>query len=282
MNHFQSKLSLVLFLFLLISISSCVSQKKGAVEQSLRAPRQQFSEGDLQKAIDGYTATIQKYPDESLVLNEFIQMLEEIKTSADIAYEAKNYVLAEQRYSILLNNSSRFKTFKNSLSFTPKYLNRRIKECLMVRSKSQANNAIESGDYKKALEIYKLATQAFPEDPSLNENLIRTVIEIYAIGEKILEREDYVQAGKMYTLLLKEHPWLKNSDAPLPFSGNTLEEVIKRCRTLLTRKGLELYREGKLKEAISVWKGILEFDPENEEIRKAIENAEEQLKKIKK
>jgi len=282
MNNFLSKLFLVLPLFFLILFSSCVSQKKGVIQQSLEAPRQQFSQGYLQKAIDGYTAELQKYPDETFVIKDFIQILEEIKTSADIAYKAKNYVSAEQRYSILLNNFSRFKTFKNSLSFTSKYLSRRIKECLFARSKIQAHNAIKSGDYTKALEIYKLTLQAFPEDPSLKENLIETVKEIHGEGEKALEREDYVQTGKRYTLLLKEHHWLKNMDAPLPFSKNTLEEGIKHCRTLLTRKGLEHYREGKLKEAISLWKGILEFDTKNEEIKKAIENAEEQLKKIKK
>jgi len=282
MNNYLSKLFLVFPLIFLVLFSSCASQKKGVIQQSLEAPRQQFSQGYLQKAIDGYTAALQKYPDETFVIKDFIQMLEEVKTSADIAYEAKNYVSAEQRYSILLNNFSRFKTFENSLSFTPKHLSRRIKECLMARSKIQARNAVKSSDYKKALEIYKLAIQAFPEDPPLKENLIGTVKEIHGEGEKALKREDYVQTGVTFALLLKEHQWLKNIDASLPFSKNTLEEGIKHCRTLLTRKGLEHYREGKLKEAISVWKGILEFDPENEEIKKAIENAEEQLKKIKK
>jgi tetratricopeptide (TPR) repeat protein len=282
MKNFQSTVFLVLPLFFLILFSSCVSPKKDVIQQSLEAPRQQFSQGYLQKAIDGYTAALQKYPDVTIVIKDYIQTLEEIKTSADNAYEAKNYVSAEQRYSILLNNFSRFKTFENSLSFTPKHLSRRIKECFMARSKIQAYNAIKSGDYTKALEIHKLAIQAFPEDPPLKESLIETINEIHGEGEKALEREDYVQTGKRYALLLKEHHWLKNMDAPLPFSKNTLEEGIKHCRTLLTRKGLEHYREGKLKEAISVWKGILEFDPENEEIKKAIENAEEQLKKIKK
>ncbi|MDH5383929.1 MAG: hypothetical protein OEY18_04395, partial [Candidatus Aminicenantes bacterium] len=224
MKNFQSTVFLVLPLFFLILFSSCVSPKKDVIQQSLEAPRQQFSQGYLQKAIDGYTAALQKYPDVTIVIKDYIQTLEEIKTSADNAYEAKNYVSAEQRYSILLNNFSRFKTFENSLSFTSKHLSRRIKECFMARSKIQAHNAIKSGDYTKALEIHKLAIQAFPEDPPLKESLIETINEIHGEGEKALEREDYVQTGKRYALLLKEHHWLKNMDAPLPFSKNTLEE----------------------------------------------------------
>jgi hypothetical protein len=45
---------------------------------------------------------------------------------------------------------------------------------------------------------------------------------------------------------------------------------------------LEQYRKGNLAEAIAVWQGILLFDPDNIEIKKAIDTATEQLKKLQK
>jgi tetratricopeptide (TPR) repeat protein len=105
---------------------------------------------------------------------------------------------------------------------------------------------------------------------------------VHEKGKKALEEEDFALAGKMYVLLLKDYPFLTKLDPSLPFSKKSLEDGIKNCRTQLTRKGLIEYREGNLKEAISIWENLLQFDPENAEIRKAIDNAKEQLKKIKK
>jgi cytochrome c-type biogenesis protein CcmH/NrfG len=57
---------------------------------------------------------------------------------------------------------------------------------------------------------------------------------------------------------------------------------LKSCGTQLTREGLEQYRKGNLKEAIAAWQGLLQFDPDNAEIRKAVDTATEQLKKLQK
>jgi hypothetical protein len=49
----------------------------------------------------------------------------------------------------------------------------------------------------------------------------------------------------------------------------------------MTRQGLEHYRKGELSAAISAWRRLLLFDPENAQIKKSIESASAQLKKIK-
>jgi hypothetical protein len=68
----------------------------------------------------------------------------------------------------------------------------------------------------------------------------------------------------------------------LSFSEKSLDDGMKICRTELNKKALEQYRKENLAEAISIWQGILIFDPENLETKKAIETATIQLKKIKK
>jgi len=278
-----SKCSLVLYFSFLLMFSSCVSQKKEvSVQPNLEVPRQHYAQGDLQKAIEGYSAALKRFPGESMVLENFSQVLEEINRSADQTFQAEDYDAAEQRYSLLLRNFPRFQTLEKRLSFDLEYLGHRIQDCLTARNKSLIQNTFDAGDFLNALEAYRLAIRAFPEENSLKQNLIEAVQEIHRSGEKALEEKAYAAAGKMYTFLLNEYQWLENLEMSISFSNESLEEGVKQCRIQLTRKGLELYRKKKLKEAISVWKSILEFDPENAEIKKAIGNAEEQLKKIKK
>jgi tetratricopeptide (TPR) repeat protein len=275
--------SLMLYFFFFLTYCSCSSPtKEVSTQPNLEIPRQHYSRGNLQKAIEGYSRALEKYPDEPIVLETYSQVLEEIKQSADNAFQSEDFALAEQRYSLLLRNFPRFQTFERMLSFDPKYLGHRIKECLIARSQAQIQHTINAGEYVNTIEVYKSVIKAYPEDISLRKNLIEEVKELHRRGEKALEEEEYAAAGKLYAFLLNENQWLINLDMPLPFSSESLGEGLKQCRIQLTRKGLELYRKEKLKEAISVWKSILEFDPENAEIRKAIGNAEEQLKKIKK
>jgi tetratricopeptide (TPR) repeat protein len=303
------KVSFISSLSFLLVFSSCASNKEKSVQQTIQDPKrteevqkpiikqpdrtdmihqiledpqQHFSQGNLQEAIDGYTEALDMYPGEPLVLEDYIRTLEEIKISADRDYKAENYQQAEEYYSVLLKNFPRFQIFEESLSFDSIYLNVRIKACLMFLKEIQAREAISAGDYEKAIDVFNEAIQTYPERDSFQKDLIETCIDMHERAKKALEREDFVLAGKMYFLLLKEYAFLAKLDPSLPFSKESLEDGIKDCRTQLTRKGLIEYREGNLKEAISIWENLLQFDPENAEIRKAIDNAKEQLKKIKK
>ena len=52
------------------------------------------------------------------------------------------------------------------------------------------------------------------------------------------------------------------------------------CRESLTKAGLAEYRKGNLEKAIAVWESLLVFDPDNAEIKKAVETAKTQLNEI--
>lgn len=279
----MNKTLLILSLFVLLAGFSCSLQKKDVSTQpSLEEARQHIAQNNAQKAIESYSIALQNHPDDKAILKGYIQILEEIKMSADEAFEAANYIQAESRYSTLLKNSPRFTTFKNTLSFDNRWLTLRIKECELNEIRIRVQEAMENGDYNAALDAHKKGLQTFPGWEILEENLNKTVGEIHTIGNKALAEEDYATAGLSYSALLNNYPWIKKSASPLPITSSALQNRIKRCRTQLTRMGLLQYREGKLKEAISIWKGILKFDPQNEKITKAVANAEEQLKKIKK
>lgn len=278
-----SKYSLILYFLFFLVFSSCTTHESiVSTQPNLEEPRQDYARGDLQKAIEGYSAALKNYPDETIVLEDYSHVLEEIRQSADNAFHSEDFTLAEQRYSLLLRNSPRFQTIENNLSFDTEYLGHRIKDCLIALGRGSLQNTFDADDYVNALEAFRPAIQAFPEDSSLKNNLVLALKDLHRRSEKALEKKEYAVAGKMYALLLNENHQLKDLDMSIPFSSESLEDGIKQCRIQLTRKGLELYREEKLKDAVSVWKSLLEFDPENTEIIKAVGNAEEQLKKIKK
>jgi tetratricopeptide (TPR) repeat protein len=278
-----SKYSLILFFLFFLVFSSCTSHESiVSTQPNLEGPRQDYARGDLQKAIEGYSAALKNYPDETAVLEDYSKVLEDIRQSADNAFHSEDYTLAEQRYSLLLRNSPRFQTIENNLSFDTEYVGHRIKDCLIAQGRGSVQNTFDADDYMNALKAFRPAIQAFPEDSSLKNNLAEALKDLHRRSEKALEKEEYAVAGKMYALLLNENHQLKDLDMSIPFSSESLEDGIKQCRIQLTRKGLELYREEKLKEAVSVWKSLLEFDPGNTEIIKAVGTAEEQLKKIKK
>jgi hypothetical protein len=52
-----------------------------------------------------------------------------------------------------------------------------------------------------------------------------------------------------------------------------LDVKIENCRKILFENGLERYRSGNLPQAISIWRSILRFDPENPEVKKAVDTA---------
>jgi tetratricopeptide (TPR) repeat protein len=269
-------------LALVLVFSSCVSTKGGSLQQDLDQQEQYIASGEPQKAIDGYNTTLKKYPDEAVVVQSYIQTLERMKTSADKAYKAQRYTSAIQTYTVLSKNFHHFKSFEKSLSFDAKYINRRLRESRIGRSKILARNGLKSGDYMKAIEAFSASLQYYPKDKDLKNSFGATVTEIHSIGEKALKSSHHITAGKAYSALLRKYSLIEKSAANLPFSKKTAESGLKQCQNILMRKGLEQYRKGNLDAAIAIWKDILKFDPDDVEVKKAIQNAESQLKKIKK
>jgi hypothetical protein len=61
-----------------------------------------------------------------------------------------------------------------------------------------------------------------------------------------------------------------------------LDKAIETCRKILFEDGLEKYRSGNLSQAISIWRNILTFDPENLEVKKATDKAIRQARNLEK
>jgi tetratricopeptide (TPR) repeat protein len=265
-----------------VLLTSCVSHRKVSFYPLIFRSQQHLQAGNFQKAIDTCQATSEEYPEAQTVLDNYVKILREINNSAERFFEMKDYPSAIRIYSLLLKNWTRIQKFEKSLPFSHESLNMRLRDSRNRVSEAQARQAFEAGDSDKAVEIYKTRYLENPDDTGWLGNFVALLEEIKRVADGALSKENFVSAGRSYSILLKSFPSFDKFKASLSFSETSLDEGIKNCRTELNKKALELYRKEKLAEAISIWQNILTFDPENLETKKAIETATLQLNKIKK
>jgi len=142
----------------------------------------------------------------------------------------------------------------------------------------QAQMYIDTNSFKKALEIYSVMYSKFPDNSDLRRNYIKAIEYSKKTADTAYGRGDFASAGLIYHILLHNHAHVRDFADSLSFKKDFLHARIHNCSKTLTGEGLEKYREGDLEEAISAWKDVLKFDPENTEVQKAIKTATTQLK----
>jgi tetratricopeptide (TPR) repeat protein len=243
---------------------------------------QRLTFGDYQGTLESYAAIAEVHPGDKAVLREYARAVEKTKDQADVWFKRQDFAAAEKTYSLLLNNFPRFSGFEKSLSFRREFLRRRVLQCLEHLSERKARQSLAEGDYLNAVESFKALPQEVLRNPAQSARLRRIMEETKGLADKALARKDFAAAGKGYAALWREYALAQQAGVSLSFSRDEAEEGLKKCRAQLTREGLDQYRKGNLKEAIAIWQGLLQFDPDDAEIRKAVDTATEQLKKLEK
>jgi tetratricopeptide (TPR) repeat protein len=140
--------------------------------------------------------------------------------------------------------------------------------------------AAATGDYQKTIEFYKSAYRRRPHDQALVREYVKSLKEIKTAADKASLREDFAYAGKTYNLLLKNYPDFKTFSHILSFDRGQLNIKVTNCKTILYTRGFQEYRAGRLNEAILFWQDYLALDPQNPDIRKALNTAKTQQKNL--
>lgn len=236
--------------------------------------------GRFQRAIDLCAEIYQKYPQDPAVRSGYIRTLESIKSSGDRAFERNDFEMAGNIYEILRKNWSHFGGLSPSLSFKRSYLEKKAKTSKCLFSGGQVSSYVKAGEFQRAIDISKELHQKYPQDPGVRSGYIHTLESIKTNGDRAFERGDFVLAGWVYEILLRHVPSVTRLNDSSPLNGKGLTAKIKTCQKNLFEKGLEQYRSGNLEQAISTWKGILVFDPENEKAKRAVDMATLQLKNL--
>jgi tetratricopeptide (TPR) repeat protein len=145
---------------------------------------------------------------------------------------------------------------------------------------SEADALLAKGDYQGALDIHKNNYNKHRTKKTPNDQYIKTIQTIKNAADKAFAIDDYSLAGKDYTILVHNYKYFKHLSRQLPFNKESLDERIKECRSQLYKKGLQQYRSGLLRDAISTWQSLLAFMPNDVDTKRAINTASMQLKRM--
>jgi len=148
------------------------------------------------------------------------------------------------------------------------------------RTRMESEQYVVDGDYKSAMDVYTDANRKHPKHPMLSMNYLKTIEDIHRAADEAFTREDFASSGRAYFVLLKNYPYYQELIPELSFDKGFLHARLEDCSSHLSQRALADYRKGNLAEAISIWKSILAFDPNNSGIAKSIDTATIQLKNL--
>jgi len=258
---------------LLFSFSSCGWVKRTQVKNAIDEAHRELRSGDSQKALDTYQLTYKKYPKDSEILKNYTETIESMKAQGDEAFDKEDFARAQIIYDLLLKNFPRFSDFANLLSFKKDFLVTRLKMSRMLPAKKQAQSCLKSGDLQKGIDIYSGLIQEYPQDTTVRDGYVSLLESIRRQADLEFKRKDFVHAGRPYRILLQNYSSLTSLKRFLSYNAGLLNTRIETCRKILFEDALGQYRSGNLSQAISIWRNILTFDPENQEVKKAMDKA---------
>jgi len=280
MIYLHKKVWISLSILLLLSLSSCGWGKRIQLKSTLSEAEQDLMSGDFQKALDAYQFAFQKHREDGEILNSYIGAIESIKTIGDGAFERKDFAQAQIIYDLLLKNFPRFSEFDSRLSFERNLLIKRLGLSRALGVEKQGQSCLKRGDVQKAIDIYRDFHLQYPWDTIVRDRYIRILESIKGRADAAFRNNDLGPAGWTYKILLKNYP--SHLARLLSYNNELLDAKIESCRKILFENGLEQYRFGNLPQAVSIWRSILTFDPENQEIKKAVDIAILQSKNLEK
>lgn len=257
----------------LILICSCGGGKGTVVTNTTSQIRQDLTSGDFQKALDKCQVEYQKNPKEAGILEQFLGAIEHIKVFADKAFKRENFVLAGSTYALLLKNFPQFAPFAGKLSFDTNYLILKIRVSQTRVVERQDQIYLKTGSLQKAIDLYRELHQQYPRDLVVQDSCISFLELIKANADLAFKKNDLVLAGYTHRILLRNFGAFNFIGRSLPYDRELLNTNIKECQRKLFENGLKQYRSGNLSLAISIWKSVLTFDPENPEVKKAVDTA---------
>jgi len=263
-------------------LSSCGVTRAPVQKPAIEESQRHLQAGEYEQAIASCQSAYEQHPNKKSILAEYVRTLEGIKKTADVSLANRDYVAAERAYSALIDHFEDYKGLRESLTFTPADLGRLIRQCRARLTEARIERYLDAGDYENALGARRPLSPAEFKDPAVAAGLAGTMEEVRRRADAAAGRGDYSSAGRAYAALANHGSDAARLALRLSFSREVAKEGVKKCRAELTRRGLEQYRQGNLSKAIATWVDLLRFDPENPEIRKAVETARAQLKELQK
>ncbi len=267
----------------LLALAACASgPRTAAVKPPAADPvSSAMAAGDYPAALRLLEAQRAKDPGGKKIAARCAAAAEEIRKCADGALAGRDFSRAAAAYQALLDGWPGLGGFAGRLTFGPDDLRSGLAACRVGESALLARKALGALNYGQAVAIYRSALKALPGIAGLKAGYAAIVGEIQAAGDKAFAAGDYASAGRISVLLLDNLAGFERLGVAGTLTAKSLAAMAQRCAVRLKNRGLEEYRKGNLEKAVAIWGGLLEFDPGNAEIKKAVETARAQIGRLK-
>jgi len=266
-----------------LSFVACASANKAALKPPSAGSAKPLAVEDFGKAIDLHRDLYDKNPGNAKALAGYVSAIGEVKKAGDRARIKGNYAAAEAVYRTLLDRWDGFSVFSWKIGFRRADLEADLKDCRLGSYERSFRQELLSGHHVGALAVYQDAAREYPGDMSVKTMYAKGVGEIRAVGAKALAARDFAPAGKIIGLLLHNLDSFGGLWAPAEREATErkdLTEALRACSFGLANSGLAELRKGNLDKAIALWADLLAFDPENSEIKVALEAAKAELNPV--
>ncbi len=261
-------------------LCSCVGGNRHVTNRSTYPIHQDLSTGNFQKALERCQDEYRQNPKDPRTLRQYLEAIEYIRTFADRSFQRDDLVLAGSTYALLLKCFPQFIPFADHLSFHRNDLIERIKVTQTRTIERKTESYLKAGNIQKAIDLYRSLYQQYPQDGVLQRDYLSLLELIKYHGDLAFERNDPVLSGCIYRTLLRNFGAFQSFSRSLSFQREGLDIQIQNCRKRLFDDGMEQYRSGNLTAAISIWKSILIFDPENQEVKRTLSTTLQQSKNL--
>ena len=274
------KRALTIVCCMLTVFFSCTHHRKAEIEAVRTQSQQHFDIGEYQQALDGYRGLYARFPDEPDLAGRYIDMVEIIKKQSDKAYARGKYATADKIYRLLLDDCDHFSGYQKKLSFSKSFLNERIRLSQIKLAENTSRQCLSSGDFQKAIDVCREIFRKYRKDDQAQKCLMTAAEELGETGNTAFNNREYAAAGRIYRVLRENAKIFKMAKIFAPPDLRTINAKLANCSTYLNRKGLELYRMGNLSKAVVVWEDILEFDPNNADVKKVVDSTSDHIKNM--
>ena len=274
----------------LAEVKSAIFEK---VSKAKRDGKKNFKAGEYDKANKDFK-TVLMYDPENEEIEDYIQMTQSIEDYKD---EAKVFMSKKQYGKAIdsLNNVLKYNKDDQKVK-------QMIKEA-SAKGKKEASkwfneglDYFEKGDLKEAENRFRRVKSVDPTHSEAIRNLSKVEKEIerkvksyYKTGLSYYDQKNYKKAISEFNKVLDLKSNYKDTRLRLQKAKKAYQKTRVKEKKLSEQKvqaflfdGIKLYREGKLKEAISEWEKVLRVYPKHEKALKYIKRAEYKLRELEK
>ncbi len=143
-----------------------------------------------------------------------------------------------------------------------------------------AQQNIEAGEYRKAIDIYSNEVQKQPKDQQLIKEFAKSLEGMRSSADRAAEKGDFAFAGHIYHVMHNNYAKFNSVASRLSFDPVYLNTKLTHCRKSLSTQGFQEYRQGNLSKAIAIWQSLLIIDPNNKDIKEVLRTATLQQKNL--